>query len=154
MNRASGHFCAHTGTPSSGEPPDDGEMSEMTLPSKHRIQTLEVWGQARYLSVTDAPQNTTWMFPLCCTTDWLVAMAYATWSRQTHTIHLCLRLMQQTDYYFVSRIWWLGYHRKCFLYSDVFKNSSNRLLDLAKFSKLGKISILLSTLQLVFSFPI
>ena len=32
--------------------PEDGEMNEMTLPSRHRFQnqTLEVWGRARYLS--------------------------------------------------------------------------------------------------------
>ena len=32
---------------------------EMTLPSRHRIRnsTLEVWGRARYLSVTEAPHN-------------------------------------------------------------------------------------------------
>ena len=44
MNRALGHFCAHTGNIGPGEPPEDGEMSEMTLHSRHRIriQTLEV----------------------------------------------------------------------------------------------------------------
>ena len=30
MNRALGHFCAHTGLIGPGEPPEDGEMSEMT----------------------------------------------------------------------------------------------------------------------------
>ena len=38
MNRALGHFCAHTSKIGPGEPPDDGEMSEMTLPSRHRIR--------------------------------------------------------------------------------------------------------------------
>ena len=33
MNRALGHFCAHTGYIGPEEPPEDGEMSEMTLPS-------------------------------------------------------------------------------------------------------------------------
>ena len=44
MNRVLGHFCAHTGEIGPGEPPEDVEMSEMTLPSRHmiRIQTLEV----------------------------------------------------------------------------------------------------------------
>ena len=35
MNRAFGHFCAHTGSIGPGEPPEDGEM---TLPSKHRTR--------------------------------------------------------------------------------------------------------------------
>ena len=30
---------------------EDGDMNEMTLPSRH----MEVWGRARYLSVTEAP---------------------------------------------------------------------------------------------------
>ena len=58
MNRALCHFCAHADLIGPGEPPEDGEMSEMTLPSRHRIQTLEVWGWAHYLSATVAPHNT------------------------------------------------------------------------------------------------
>ena len=39
MNRALGHFCAHIGLIGPREPPEeDGEMSEMTLPSRHRIR--------------------------------------------------------------------------------------------------------------------
>ena len=38
MNRTLGHFCAHTGSTGPGEPPEAGEMSEMTLPSRHRIR--------------------------------------------------------------------------------------------------------------------
>ena len=38
MNRASGHFSAHTGYIGSGEPTDNGERSEMTLPSRHRLR--------------------------------------------------------------------------------------------------------------------
>ena len=32
-------------------------MNEMTLPSRHRIRALAVWGRARYFSVTEAPTN-------------------------------------------------------------------------------------------------
>ena len=38
MNRVLGHFCPHTGQIGPGEPPEDGEMSEMTLPSRHMIR--------------------------------------------------------------------------------------------------------------------
>ena len=42
-----------------GEPPEDGEMSEMTPPDTGiESQTPEVWGRALYLSVTEAPHNT------------------------------------------------------------------------------------------------
>ena len=56
MNRALGHFCAHTDQIGPGEPPDR-EMSEMTLHAlqTQEIQTLEVWGRARYLLVTESP---------------------------------------------------------------------------------------------------
>ena len=60
MNRAFGHFCAHTGLIGQENllrmviwvrwhcPPDTGS----------EIQTLEVWGRARYLSVKEASHNT------------------------------------------------------------------------------------------------
>ena len=38
MNRALGHLCAHIGWTGPGEPPEDGEMIEMTLSSRHRIR--------------------------------------------------------------------------------------------------------------------
>ena len=40
MNLALGHFCAHrpTGYIGLGEPPEDGDMSGMTLPCRHRIR--------------------------------------------------------------------------------------------------------------------
>ena len=38
MNRALGHLCAHIGPTGPGEPPEDGEMIEMTLSSRHRIR--------------------------------------------------------------------------------------------------------------------
>ena len=41
MNRALGHFCAHTGLIGPGEPLDDGEM---TLPSRHRIRNSNPGG--------------------------------------------------------------------------------------------------------------
>ena len=37
MNRALGHFCAHTGYIWAEELPEDGEM---TLPSRHRIMSV------------------------------------------------------------------------------------------------------------------
>ena len=49
MNRALGHFCAHI----KREPHEDGEMSEMTLPSRHRIQNLSPGGLR-----SEAPHNT------------------------------------------------------------------------------------------------
>ena len=44
MNRALGHMCAHTGWIGPGEPLEDGEMSEMTLPSKHRMRNANPGG--------------------------------------------------------------------------------------------------------------
>ena len=38
MNRALGHLCAHIGLPGPGKPPENGEMIEMTLSSRHRIR--------------------------------------------------------------------------------------------------------------------
>ena len=38
MNRALGHFCAHIGLIGPEEPPEDGEMSQMTLPYRHRMR--------------------------------------------------------------------------------------------------------------------
>ena len=67
MNRALGHLCAHIGQTGPGEPPEDGEMIEMTLSSRHRIRNSSpggLEGRARYLSVTEATHNTdfhTWM---------------------------------------------------------------------------------------------
>ena len=42
MNVVLGHLCAHNfiGYTGPGEPPEDGEMNEMTLPSRYRIQNL------------------------------------------------------------------------------------------------------------------
>ena len=37
MNRALDHFCAHIGEIGPREPTEDVEMSEMTLPSRHRM---------------------------------------------------------------------------------------------------------------------
>ena len=44
MDRALGHFCAHTGYTGPEEPPEDGEMNEMTLPSRHRIRNSSPGG--------------------------------------------------------------------------------------------------------------
>ena len=44
MNRALGHLCAHRGLTGPGEPPEDGEMNEMTLSSRHRIRNSSPGG--------------------------------------------------------------------------------------------------------------
>ena len=65
MNRALGHLCAHIGYTGPGEPPDDGEMIEMTLSSRHRIRNSSPGGlRPSTLPLTEAPHNTdfhTWM---------------------------------------------------------------------------------------------
>ena len=40
MNGVLGHLCAHIGYTGPGEPPEDGEMNEMTLSSRHMIRNL------------------------------------------------------------------------------------------------------------------
>ena len=44
MNRALGHLCAHIGLTGPGEPPEEGEMNEMTLSSRHRIRNSRPGG--------------------------------------------------------------------------------------------------------------
>ena len=44
MNRALGQLCAHIGQTGPGEPPEDGEMNEMTLSSRHRIRNSSPGG--------------------------------------------------------------------------------------------------------------
>ena len=44
MNRALGHLWAHIGWTGTGEPPDDGEMNDMTLSSRHRIRNSSPGG--------------------------------------------------------------------------------------------------------------
>ena len=44
MNRALGHLCAHIGKNGPGEPPEDGEMNEMTLSSRHRMRNSSLGG--------------------------------------------------------------------------------------------------------------
>ena len=44
MNRALGHLCAHIGSTGPGEPPEDGEMIEITLSSRHRIRNSSPGG--------------------------------------------------------------------------------------------------------------
>ena len=44
INRALGHLCAHIGYTGPGEPPEDGEMIEMTLSSRHRIRNSSPGG--------------------------------------------------------------------------------------------------------------
>ena len=38
MNGVLGYICAHIGYTGPGEPPKNGEVNEMTLPSRHMIQ--------------------------------------------------------------------------------------------------------------------
>ena len=38
MNQALGHICAHIGLTGPGEHPEDGEMNELTLSSRHGIR--------------------------------------------------------------------------------------------------------------------
>ena len=44
MSRALGHLCAHIGETGPGEPPEEGEMIGMTLPSRHRIRNSSSGG--------------------------------------------------------------------------------------------------------------
>ena len=44
MNRALGHLCAEISKTGPGEPLEDGEMNEMTLPSRHRIRNSSPGG--------------------------------------------------------------------------------------------------------------
>ena len=37
MNEILGHLCEQAGYTGIGEPPEDGEMNGMTLPSRHMI---------------------------------------------------------------------------------------------------------------------
>ena len=58
MNRALGHLCAHIDQTGPGEPPEYGEMNEMTLFFRHMIQNSSPgglsftrgWGSKIYLS--------------------------------------------------------------------------------------------------------
>ena len=44
MNRVLGHLCPHIGSTGQGETPEDGEMNEITLPSRHRIRNSHPGG--------------------------------------------------------------------------------------------------------------
>ena len=44
MNRALGHLCAHIGYTRPREPPEDGEMNEMTLSSRHQTRNSSPGG--------------------------------------------------------------------------------------------------------------
>ena len=60
MNEVLGHICAHIGSPGPVEHPKDGEMNEMTLPSRHRIRDSSPSSGLRphtYLLVTETPHN-------------------------------------------------------------------------------------------------
>ena len=60
MNGVLGHLCGHIGWTGRREPPEDGEMIAMTLAppdTGFEIRTPAVWGQVRYLSVTEVPHN-------------------------------------------------------------------------------------------------
>ena len=52
----------------------------------------------------------TWMPPLCCTRDCHTGL-----DRAKHTpITFAYAWCKQTDYYFIKRMWWFSYYRKCF----------------------------------------
>ena len=64
MNRALDHFCAHKGYIGPGEPPEDGEMSEMTLEWIRKkyfcfFQTAETENRTPNFSVKAAVLTTT-----------------------------------------------------------------------------------------------
>ena len=66
MNRTLGHLCAHIGLTGPGEPPEDGEMIEMTLSSRHRMRNSSPGGLRRSTLPLGhgTPRNTdfhTWM---------------------------------------------------------------------------------------------
>ena len=44
MKGVLGHLCAHIGQTGPGEPPEDGEMNEMILPSRQRIRNSSSGG--------------------------------------------------------------------------------------------------------------
>ena len=44
MNGGLGHLCALIGLTGPGQLPEDGEMNEMALPSRHRIQNSSPGG--------------------------------------------------------------------------------------------------------------
>ena len=48
MNWVLAHLCAHIGQTGPGEPPENGEMNEMTLLSRHRIQNSSPGGLGPY----------------------------------------------------------------------------------------------------------
>ena len=64
MNGVLGHLCAHIGSSGPGESPEDDEMNEMTLSSRHRIRNsspggmrsstlpLGHWGFPQYWIIT------------------------------------------------------------------------------------------------------
>ena len=44
MNGVLGHLCANIGKTGPGKTPEDGEMNEMTLPSRHKTQNSNPGG--------------------------------------------------------------------------------------------------------------
>ena len=66
MNRALDNLCAHIGWTGPGEPPEDGEINEMTLSTRHRVR-ISSTGSPRSSTPPlghEAPHNTefyTWM---------------------------------------------------------------------------------------------
>ena len=64
MNKGGlGHICAHIGNTGPGEPPEDDEMNEMTLPFRHRIRNSNAGGlrlSSLPLIPWGSPQN--WIF--------------------------------------------------------------------------------------------
>ena len=63
INGGLGHLCAHIGLTGPGKLPEDGEMNEMALPSRHRILNLSpdgLWPSTLSLGHGGSPQY--WIF--------------------------------------------------------------------------------------------
>ena len=58
MNGVLGHICAHLDQTRPGKHPEDGEMNEVTLSSRHRIRNSSPGGlRPSTLSLMEAPYN-------------------------------------------------------------------------------------------------
>ena len=98
MNRAVGHLCAHIGLTGRGEPPEDGEMIEMTLSSRHRIRNSSPGG-LRPQHATSRP----WMLPtiLNFTRGWGRNIFWATLSSLlVGLLYGCMCQLLRIDFYF------------------------------------------------------
>ena len=69
MNRALGHFCAHTGSTGPGEPPEDGEMSDIPFHIQAAVLATTQWPPPTTLIMliynTDLPGKITQIIQFC-----------------------------------------------------------------------------------------